>query len=395
MTWLTRKLRRLAGEENGAMAVMVAVSLTALLGFTGAAVDLGSLYSNRAELQNATDSAALAAAATMIAYDEEMQAVATPYEALAHAHLFTGKHTRVKLVPEDPMDPQSPKVPMNLPMVMREADFEIGKWNHDLGDFEYTGFSEDPSDLTAVRIKLRRDAQANDPVSTYFARMAGLGDVDLNTSAVAFLGYAGSVPPGVPPGEGGSDPGGGTEGGGLPVLPICILAGAIGNGENFPDGMYIEFHSENDETGQWHAFFQHHANDPYVQKYVNQTWTSPPVKINDWLSTINGNLSNNTFRALEGRFKTPVGEGGRNNGTWEEPEPWLVYLPVVELKQHCGCHTVRVVGFVTYEVHSVRTAPYKDIGGFVRAGYVIPNSLTTGADFGTRATRPVVYNTEG
>ena len=395
MTWLIRKLKGLAGEENGAMAVMVAVSLTALVGFTGAAVDLGSIYSNRAELQNATDSAALAAAATMISYDAEMHVIATPGEALSQAHLFTGKHTRVKLVPENPMDPDGPKVPTDVPMLLREEDFEIGRWDHDLGDFSQTGFSDDPDDLTAVRVRLRRDGLANDPIRTFFAKMAGLDNIELQTSAVAFLGYAGSVPPGVPPGEDGSDPGGGTEGGGMPVLPISIHASVIGDGSNFPDGMYIEFHDENQETGQWHAFFQSHANDPYVKRYVDQTWLSPAVKIGDWLTTINGNLSVNTFRALEGRFKTPVGEGGRNNGTWEEPEPWLVYLPVVETTTHCACQKVKVVGFVTYEIHSVRSAPYKDIGGFVRAGYVIPNSITTGADFGTRATRPLVYNTEG
>ena len=394
MTWLT-KLSKLVKEERGAMAVMVAMGLTALVGFTGAAVDLGSIYSAKAELQNANDAAVLAAAQTMITYDEDLLAVATPEDSFAQAHSFTGKHTAVQLLPEDPEDPQSEKVPVTTPLVMLDDDFEIGRWDHESGDFEVTGFSGDPDDLTAVRVKLRRDDLANNPVSTFFAKMAGMDDVKLRTSAVAFLGYAGSVPPGVPPGEDGSDAGGGTEGGGLPVLPICILAGAIGDGENFPNGMYIEFHSENNETGQWHAFFHSHANDPIVKNYVNQNYLSPPVKIGDYLSTINGNLSVNTFRALEGRFKTPVGEGGRNNGTWEEPEPWLVYLPVVELKQHCGCHQVKVVGFVTYEIHSVRSAPFKDVGGFVRAGYVIPNSITTGADFGTRATRPVIYNTEG
>ncbi len=253
MTWLTR-LIRLARDERGAMAVMVAVSLTALVGFTGAAVDLGSIYSSRSELQNANDAAALAAAATMITYNDQMQAVAQPEEALSQAHTFTGKHTVIQLVPEDPQDPEGDKVPIEVPLIMRDEDFEIGRWNHQLGDFEETGFSDDPDDLTAVRIKLRRDTLANNPVSTFFAKMAGLDNVELRTSSVAFLGYAGSVPPGVPKDEGA--PGGETEGGGLPVLPIAVHSSVIGDGEDFPDGMYLEFHSENDETAVWHAFFQ-------------------------------------------------------------------------------------------------------------------------------------------
>lgn len=392
MTWLT-KLQKLAKDERGAMAIIVAMSLTALVGFTGAAVDLGSIYSSRAELQNATDAAALAAAATMIAYDEDMQAIAQPGESLSQAHTFTGKHTVVQMTPADPEDPEGDKVPVNVPMVMLEDDFEIGRWNHELGDFEETGFSDDPNDLTAVRIRLRRDSLANNPITTFFAKMAGLDNVELQTSTVAFLGYAGSVPPGVPRDEG--IPGGETEGGGLPVLPIAVHSAVIGDGKDFPDGLYLEFHSENDETAVWHAFFQNNANDYRVRRYVNQTYTSPPLKIEDYIQITNGNLSQNTFRALEGRFKTPVGEGGRNNGTWEEPEPWPVYLPVIESGVHCGCHWVKVIGFVTFMVTSVRSAPHKDIAGYVTSGYVIPNSITTGADFGTRATRPVVFNTEG
>lgn len=57
-------LRRPAGDDRGAVAVLVAVLLGAgvLLGFTALAIDVGKIYVERAELQNGADAGALAVA---------------------------------------------------------------------------------------------------------------------------------------------------------------------------------------------------------------------------------------------------------------------------------------------------------------------------------------------
>lgn len=59
-------MRRIGGSgetpEQGAVAVIVAVALVALLGFVALAVDVGALYAERAQLQNGADAAALAIA---------------------------------------------------------------------------------------------------------------------------------------------------------------------------------------------------------------------------------------------------------------------------------------------------------------------------------------------
>ena len=54
--------RRLDRDERGAIAVTVALSLTALLAVLALVVDVGLLYFEKAELQNGADSAALAVA---------------------------------------------------------------------------------------------------------------------------------------------------------------------------------------------------------------------------------------------------------------------------------------------------------------------------------------------
>jgi Putative Flp pilus-assembly TadE/G-like len=51
-------------NETGAVAPLFAIALVALLGFTALAVDVGTMYSEKAQLQNGADSAALAIAQT-------------------------------------------------------------------------------------------------------------------------------------------------------------------------------------------------------------------------------------------------------------------------------------------------------------------------------------------
>lgn len=53
-------------HQGGAIAIIVALSLVALVGFAGLVLDLGRLYVNRSELQSAADACALAAAAELV-----------------------------------------------------------------------------------------------------------------------------------------------------------------------------------------------------------------------------------------------------------------------------------------------------------------------------------------
>lgn len=59
---MRRLMRRARTDEHGAVAVIVAVSMVALLGFAAIAIDTGALYAERAQLQNGADAAALAVA---------------------------------------------------------------------------------------------------------------------------------------------------------------------------------------------------------------------------------------------------------------------------------------------------------------------------------------------
>ena len=62
MQRLTLALRRRLHGERGATAVMFALLLVPMLGFTAIAVDVGALYAERARLQVGADAAAIAVA---------------------------------------------------------------------------------------------------------------------------------------------------------------------------------------------------------------------------------------------------------------------------------------------------------------------------------------------
>ncbi|THD80543.1 MAG: hypothetical protein E7812_07375 [Phenylobacterium sp.] len=80
---LGKKLRRLAGDEDGATLVTVGLLLVVLLSFVGLGLDLGIAYTSKRATQNAADSAALSAAVASAAgatdLTAEAQAVAVQY----------------------------------------------------------------------------------------------------------------------------------------------------------------------------------------------------------------------------------------------------------------------------------------------------------------------------
>src|SRR5580658_7820360 len=62
-------LRGLGRDESGASAMVVGLSMTAMLGFAGMAVDVGVWYADRRTVQDAADSAAFSGAKDLYAGD--------------------------------------------------------------------------------------------------------------------------------------------------------------------------------------------------------------------------------------------------------------------------------------------------------------------------------------
>ncbi len=75
---LARIRHRRLSDERGAIAVVVAVAMVALLGFTAISIDVGAMYAERAQLQSGADAAAIAIAQDCAAGRECTVAAAKP-----------------------------------------------------------------------------------------------------------------------------------------------------------------------------------------------------------------------------------------------------------------------------------------------------------------------------
>ena len=80
--------------ERGAVLLLVALLLPALLAFAGLVIDTGWYYVARAEVQNAADAAALAGAVSLLRVDDEIAGEAALLEATAAADAI-GRVNRV------------------------------------------------------------------------------------------------------------------------------------------------------------------------------------------------------------------------------------------------------------------------------------------------------------
>ncbi|MCF8041343.1 MAG: hypothetical protein K9K65_01810 [Desulfarculaceae bacterium] len=338
-------LVRLWRGQSGAVAALAAFLLTALVGITGAAVDLGLLYSTKGELQNAADAAALAGAATMVSFGENGEISVQPITAVTTAQ-------QVSLANQA----------HGVNLTLRSEDAVIGYWDTAANAFDpgLSG-SSDPDDITGFKATLRRDELANGPVETFFAGLVGYGSVGVQATSTAFLGWAGLAEP-------------------MAVdLPLAIHASALTNAGSPDCGSELLFNNENNETAEWTSFFTWPTNDVTVRDYAEGTQQSPELKVGDSLNVINGNLSTATMNTLSDLFQA---QGSDTDGDGAA-DSWEVLVPVVEPG---GSSTVStVVGFA----HLVITeADSSKVRFYLQCDRALIGSNSGGGNYGTRATVP-------
>jgi Flp pilus assembly protein TadG len=346
-------IMRFLREERGAIAVAVAVLLTGVVGITGAATDLGVVYTARGQLQNAADSAALGAAKNMMAQDPvTLDAITTPEEAQATAHLMSNANKA-----------------LGDSITLLDTDYTIGFWDLEAEAFTRTGPSSDPNDINAVEVTLRKDDLANSPVTTMFAGVVGISQVDVSAKSLAFVGYPMAIP----------------EDGGLGI-PIAIKESAVNPGGGPACGTQITFSDENSENASWHTFDRWPANSRTVDYYICACYEPGYTKLGDYINLINGKLSNNVFQHLRSRFEH---EGVDSDG--DGHLEWVITIPVVPDEANSG--PAEVLGFTTFEVEEVHAAPLKMLRGIIRCNTIINSAETGGPNFGARAGNPKLVAT--
>ncbi len=140
-------------SRRAAITVLAAVFMVVMLGFVAFGIDVGYMAVVKTQLQNAADSAAMAAAANMGGTQANM---------ISSAQQFAGYHmaggAKVNLV---------------------STDIQYGTW-----DSNARTFTSSSSAGNAIKVTARRD-NATGANKTFFGRILGVNTFNLSASAVA------------------------------------------------------------------------------------------------------------------------------------------------------------------------------------------------------------------
>lgn len=363
----TRSLRR----KRGAVSVWAVLGMVVLLGLGALALDVGMIWNARTQLQRATDSAALAAAVTMV--DRTIPAT-TLDASRAEAAEFAGKNATVGAASTDAGGPGV--------VLDEQADVTFGRWDRDNRVFETAGVDlNDPFDMNAVQVAAQMDGQQNAPVPAVLGRVLGHDGFPVEALSTGLLGCQGGAGPGEVD---------------LPiVVDCCQIAGpscdadfcqSVANPtgacplsdqglQNMADPgpvSCIEFHPTLQQNACWTQFdgSQSGINTSTLRDIVED---GNPVELTvgeEWY--LDNGTKKDVVQEIEDRFRgggkskyTPAGSDryAPFNGN---SDSWVVRLPVAECQTgiHCaGGSPMEVKGFVCFEILDVQTTSEKIIYG--------------------------------
>ena len=181
-TVLRQQLGATLKDQQGAVAVMVAVFLIVLAGMTALVLDIGHALVGRNQLQNASDAAALAGARALGVIYGGMSGSLTGYT------LTAGEVASISnMATLAGGDNQA----AGVTVAVNAADISVGIWDSSTRTFTPTTVLP-----RAVRVTTRRDGAANGPISTMLASIIGTSSVSVTAVATAQLNPAGNMAPG-------------------------------------------------------------------------------------------------------------------------------------------------------------------------------------------------------
>lgn len=180
-------------NERGATIIIVALLMVIFIGFAAFAVDIGHLCVVQNELQNAADAGALAGARFLYNYNEDVAAVNEDANQIAYntaaANMGEGRTVEVNWSGGNAGDVQRGHWSFATSTFTPNASLDpvdlINRSDEDL--------DADPDFINAVRVITRRKSS---PASSFFARVFGYQGFTLQKEAVAYIGFAGTLPPG-------------------------------------------------------------------------------------------------------------------------------------------------------------------------------------------------------
>ncbi|OPY83153.1 MAG: hypothetical protein A4E65_00668 [Syntrophorhabdus sp. PtaU1.Bin153] len=350
-----RSQRLTIGNERGAVAIFVALTLTMFIGVAALAVDVGYMMVGKTELQRTADAAALAATRRLgYIYEGMSYTEQQVYDATGDA----------AVIQNAAIDVASQNRAAGTSVVINTADIQIGTWNQ----ARNPRFVETLSQPNAVQVTARRDGTASTgPIGTFFARIFGIDNVNVSAEATAALTGQSTVAEG-----------------GLPV-PIGISQYFFSNPEFCHDNITFYPANSPESCAGWHIFDRteyNNANDQALRTTIGQldsgTYTSPALDTDSIFKFTGGTMSQQTFEAMKNLYDHNKDASG----------DWQVAVPVYQATDCANPNgSIPIVGFATVVITDVLDAPTHTVLGRVECNYV-DTGRGGGGNYGTMGTIP-------
>lgn len=351
--------------ERGATAIMIALLLGIFVALVALVIDVGYGLIVEQQLQNVSDAAALHATRQLGLYYEAL----SDYEAqqnfvLSAEQAAAIRNAAIAAAADNEAGGQS--------IALDPTDIRIGVWDNDTKTLTETNTKP-----TAVEVLSRRDTTANGPISTFFARIMGIDNLniasifhrnnrqEIPTAALTGVGY-------VAPGE--------------LELPIGIASQWFENQEVFCD-QPIRFYPTNDPAGcaGWHTFETSPSNASTLSKDILEpmldgTFEGPEAFAGQTQFNFSGGNVANALSDLRDVYND------RKNAAGE----WETYVVVYE-SEDCSNPSglLTIVGFAPVTVTNVLAPPDGQlVEAKVTCEAVQPNARGGGSNYGALGSIP-------
>lgn len=316
-------------RESGSVAILIGLTLIIIIGLGALVVDFGNLFRVRNQLQNASDSASLAAAQELDGTAAGIDRARVKAKEYGLRHDATGDAIEID-----------------------DADIVFGMWDETNRTFTDLGNNPgDPADVNAVRVVDRRDATQGNPVDLHMAPVIGHNESDVSTLATAVGG------------------GPAAECGFPLVVPDCSLNEAISDGTC---DFCLIMQNNNDDNAGWTSFAENGGlgnkeinsrvleacfdgdGNPTVDPVTNRCLgTCSNSFVGAQVQVKNGNMMNkNNFCAT---IEDILYRGDESN----TPKSFVVSVPVLKsddgtcsAEQFSSQH--KIAGYATLEIHGIQ-----------------------------------------
>lgn len=344
-------------NKKGSVTVVVALALITLIGFAALAIDVGHMMVTRNELQNISDSAALAATRELaILYKSPAYIAASGAD-----YIFYASNNKTSIV-SYAQTVTTVNTAVNVAgknIALSSADFILGSWDASARTFTPTNASPN-----AVQVVAQRNGAENGPVATFLAGVVGLTSFNARTVATAALT-------------------------GVPQLPACALPLPVGISMAWysDPAVYctqpIRLYPTNDPQGcaGWNVYTESPASanklSTLLKQLNNGNCVSPETSAGQTAFNFTGGTLTSVFDDMQTLFNTMRVKNDGELDQDTDPNTWTTTVPVYDWPDCSNPNArggpIRIVAFSTIVITEVTGAPTKTI-----TAHVVCNRVTSG-----------------